>query len=217
MSTTWDSELWRWTLAPEHPAAPTGPLAVHRTDGIRVIVDESTGSVVEIALDASDSSGRLDDATAAVALDLVGTLPRFDGEVVELDDGRHRRLIDLTDGDIADSERARSGSTGAALVDPWPVDVTGVPAGAIDLSSAMVVFEASRNVLTVTAAVDPAAYPPAVAALRVELTDADGLLLAFAPFRLSTGAGRPAALAELVVPGGQTAPGTGLRVREVRP
>ena len=210
MSTTWDSELWRWTLAPEHPAAPTSTLAVHQTDGIRVIVDESTGSVVEIALDATDSSGRLDDATAAIALDLVGTLPRFDGEVVELDDDRHRRLIDLTDGD-------RVGGDSTAAGDPWPVDLADAPTGVIDLSSVTALFDVARGVLTVTATVDPAAYPPAVAALRVELTDADGLLLAFAPFRLSTDPGQPAALAELVVPGGPPAPGTGLRVREVRP
>ncbi len=213
LSTTWDDDLWRWTLTPEQVPVSSGLLAVLRNDGVRVIVDESTGTVAEITVDAADRSGALDDETLTVARDLIGPVHFATGQQVVLDDERHRRLVDLSARDAA----APSAGGGAAATDAWPVDVTDPPTGTIDPSTVTALFDVERGVLTVTAAVDPAAYPPAVAALRVELTDADGLLLAFAPFRLSTDPGRLAALADLVVPGGPPAPGTGLRVREVRP
>jgi len=221
LSTTWDDDLWRWTLTPDHAVGQragllpviSSPLAVLRRDGVGVIVDESAGSVVEITVDAADRSGALDDETLTAARDLIGTFDFATGQQVVLDDERHRRLVDLSARDAA----APSAGGGAATTDEWPVDVTDTPTGTIDPSTATARFDADRGVLTVTAAVDPAAYPPAVAALRAELLDADGLVLAFAPFRLSTDPGRPEALAELVVPGGPPAQHSGLRVREARP
>ncbi len=221
LSTTWDDDLWRWTLTPDHAVGqPAGqlpvmssPLAVLRRDGVRVIVDESTGSVVEITVDAADRSGALDDETLTVARDLIGTFDFATGQQVVLDDERHRRLVDLSARDAA----GPSADGGAATTDEWPVDVTDTPTGTIDPSTATARFDADRGVLTVTAAVDPAAYPPAVAALRAELVDASGLVLAFAPFRLSTDPGRPEALAELVVAHDQQPAGGRVQVRAVRP
>ncbi|MFZ4434345.1 MAG: hypothetical protein ACOYOQ_14225 [Microthrixaceae bacterium] len=173
-----------------------------------MIVDRSTGTIVELTVDAIDGDGHLDESTAAATLDLTGVIPSATGQVVILDDDHHRRLVDL----------ASSAAPGADDGDgaEWPVDVDGAPEHIIDLATVAARLDAERGVLSVAAAVEPNAYPPAVASVRAELVDADGLVVAFAPFRLSTGPAGPAALAELVVPVPSQARHHRLRVRTVR-
>ncbi|MFN8052767.1 MAG: hypothetical protein U0Q22_15070 [Acidimicrobiales bacterium] len=71
LTSEFDAELWRWSLrAPAGTVGPAGTATACLGESAWVHVDESSGGIVEITLDAANGAGRLDASTEEVFLAL---------------------------------------------------------------------------------------------------------------------------------------------------